>query len=71
MNQVRTPERVGISKFVDVGTHKLHVVLTDRTSEHTLVLEAGGGKYATAYQAIQATLAERTGIRVGMIPDKT
>jgi pimeloyl-ACP methyl ester carboxylesterase len=64
MSQVKTPETVQTSKFVDVGTHKLHVVLTDRASEHTIVLEAGGGKYATAYQAIQDALAERTGMRV-------
>ena len=64
MNQVRTPELAGSDKLIDVGTHKLHVVLTDSTSEYTIVLESGGGKYATAYQEIQDTLAKRTGIRV-------
>jgi pimeloyl-ACP methyl ester carboxylesterase len=55
---------VSTDQFVDVGTHKLHVVLTDTPSEYTLVLESGGGKTSTAYQEIQDTLAERTGIRV-------
>jgi pimeloyl-ACP methyl ester carboxylesterase len=69
MDQVRIPGFIGTSKFVDVGTHKLHVVLTDCTSkgstdEYTIVLEAGGGKYSTAYQEIQETLAERIGVRV-------
>ena len=64
MSQVRTSEMAGSHKFVDVGTHKLHVVLTEATSEYTIVLESGGGKYATAYQEIQDALAKRTGVRV-------
>lgn len=51
-------------KFIDIGTHKLHVVLSDTQSETTIVLEAGGGKYSDSYQEIQDDLATRTGIRV-------
>jgi pimeloyl-ACP methyl ester carboxylesterase len=57
-------EIVGSDKFVDIGTHKLHVVLSDSPSEYTIVLESGGGKHSTAYQEIQQELAKRTGIRV-------
>ena len=55
---------VGSGRFVDIGTHKLHVVLTDTASEYTIVLESGGGKYSTAYREIQEPLAQRTGFRV-------
>jgi pimeloyl-ACP methyl ester carboxylesterase len=55
---------VGYGAFVDIGTHKLHVVLTDTASEYTIVLESGGGKYSTAYREIQEPLAQRTGFRV-------
>ena len=55
---------VGSGRFVDIGTHKLHVVLTDNASEYTIVLESGGGKYSTAYREIQEPLARRTGFRV-------
>jgi pimeloyl-ACP methyl ester carboxylesterase len=41
-NKVKTPQIVGSDKFVDIGMHKLHVVLTDTASEHTIVLESGG-----------------------------
>jgi pimeloyl-ACP methyl ester carboxylesterase len=51
-------------KYVDIGTHKLHVVLSDTTSKYTIVLEAGGGKYSESYQEIQDMLATLTGIRV-------
>ena len=51
-------------KFVDIGTHKLHVILSDVQSEYTLVLEAGGGKYSESYQEIQDRLATLTGMRV-------
>jgi len=40
------------------------VVLSDVESEHTVVLESGGGKYSDAYQAVQDTLAKLTGVRV-------
>ena len=51
-------------KFVDIGTHKLRVILSDIPSKYTIVLEAGGGKYSESYQEIQDTLATLTGIRV-------
>jgi pimeloyl-ACP methyl ester carboxylesterase len=65
MNTLARSSKIATTdKFIDVGTHKLHVVLTDSPSEHTIVLEAGGGKDSTAYQEIQDALARRTGIRV-------
>lgn len=51
-------------KYVDVGTHKVHVILSELPSEHTIVLEAGGGKYSDSYQEIQDSLAAQTGTRV-------
>jgi pimeloyl-ACP methyl ester carboxylesterase len=51
-------------KFVDIGTHKLRVVLSDIPSEYTIILESGGGKYSEAYQEVQDTLAKQTGMRV-------
>lgn len=57
-------EIVKSDKFVDIGTHKLRVVLSDITSEYTIVLESGGGQYSEAYQEIQDTLAKLTGTRV-------
>jgi hypothetical protein len=53
-----------IDKFVDIGTHQLHVVLVDNASKYTIVLEAGGGKAADSYQVIQEKLANLTGMRV-------
>jgi len=47
-----------------MGTHKLRVVLTDITSDYTIILESGGGQHSEAYQEIQDTLAKLTGIRV-------
>ena len=63
-DEAQTPKIVGSDRFVDIDTHKLHVVLTDSPSEYTLILESGGGKYSTAYQEIQDRLAKLTGIRV-------
>jgi len=51
-------------KFVDIGTHKLRVVLSDIPSKYTIILESGGGKFSEAYQEIQDTLAKLTDIRV-------
>ena len=51
-------------KYVDIGTHKLRVVLSDVQSKYTIVLESGGGMYSNAYAAIQDTLATLTGMRV-------
>lgn len=53
-----------IDKFVDIGTHQLHVVLAENASKYTIVLEAGGGKTADSYQAIQDQLASLTGMQV-------
>ena len=64
MNRVTPSEAVGSGRFVDVGTHKLYVVLTDVPSEHTIVLESGGGEFSSAYQEIQDELARRTDMRV-------
>jgi len=61
--EVRDPTSV-IGKFVDIGTHRLRVVLSDLPSEYTIVLEAGGGKDADSYQAIQGKLARLSGMRV-------
>ena len=55
---------VKIDQFVDIGAHKLHVVLSDIPSEYTIVLEAGGGKYSESYQQIQDRLAALSGMRV-------
>jgi len=57
-------EIVKSDKLVDIGTHKLRVVLSDINSEHTIVLEAGGGMFSNAYQEIQDTLAILTKTRV-------
>jgi len=51
-------------KNIDIGTHQLHVILSELKSEYTIVLEAGGGKYSESYQEIQDKLATLTGIRV-------
>lgn len=55
----------GEDKLVDIGTHKLRVVLSDvEASEYTIVLEAGGGKDSESYRAIQQKLADQTTTRV-------
>ena len=63
-SEQKSSQVVKIDKVVDVGTHKLRVVLSDIESEYTIILEAGGGKYSEAYQAVQDSLAELTNIRV-------
>ena len=63
-DNIKTIQSTKTVEFVDVGTHKLHVTLNDLPSDHTIVLESGGGKFSTAYQEIQDKLAESTGIRV-------
>jgi pimeloyl-ACP methyl ester carboxylesterase len=50
--------------MVDIGTHKLRVVLTDISSDYTIILEAGGGMYSDVYKAIQDTVVSLTGMRV-------
>lgn len=63
-NRLKSPVIVKTDKLVDIGTHKLRVVLSDIPGKYTIVLEAGGGKYSDDYQKIQDTLARLTGIRV-------
>ena len=63
-NKNTLSEVVKSDKFVDIGTHKLRVVLSDVKSEYTIVLEAGGGMFSDAYQEIQDTLAKLTNTRV-------
>ena len=57
-------------KFVDIGTHKLRVVLSDIPSEYTIILEAGGGNYSDAYKEIQDTLVshDRRQSQLGRTP---
>jgi len=63
-SEQKSSQVVEIDKVVDIGTHKLRVVLSDIESEYTIILEAGGGMYSEAYQTVQDTLAELVGIRV-------
>lgn len=63
-NESKIPPIVKSDKFVDIGTHKLRVVLSEVKSEYTIVLEAGGGVFSDAYQEIQDTLAKLTNTRV-------
>jgi len=51
-------------KFVDIGTHKLRVLLSDITSEYTIILESGGGMNSDAYQEVHEPLANQTKMRV-------
>jgi len=61
----RSTKTIKMDKLVDIGTHKLHVVLADvPQARYTIILEAGGGKYSDSYQKIQDTLAMLTGCRV-------
>jgi len=63
-DEKQSSEIIKSDKFVDIGTHKLRVVLSDINSEYTIVLESGGGQYSEAYQEVQDTLAKLTGTRV-------
>jgi pimeloyl-ACP methyl ester carboxylesterase len=60
----QAPGFVRSDTLVDIGTHKLRVVISEIESEYTVVLEAGGGRDSEAYKAIQDSLAIRTGARV-------
>ena len=51
-------------KMVDIGTHKLRVVLSDIPSDYTIIMEAGGGMHSDVYKGIQDTLVRLTGMRV-------
>jgi DHA1 family multidrug resistance protein-like MFS transporter len=57
-------EMIKRHRSVDIGTHKLHMVVSDLPSQLTIVLEAGGGKCSGSYQEIQDQLARQSGIRV-------
>jgi pimeloyl-ACP methyl ester carboxylesterase len=66
-SETETPTPMSIAqleKYIDIGTHMLHVIFSDIHSEYTIVLEAGGGKDSKSYQEIQDDLATLTGIRV-------
>jgi pimeloyl-ACP methyl ester carboxylesterase len=60
----QAPGFVRTDTLVDIGTHKLRVVISAIESEYTVVLEAGGGMDSESYRAIQDSLAIRTGTRV-------
>lgn len=62
--QKRSPDIYKSDTMVDIGTHKLRVVLSDIPSDYTIILEAGGGMHSDAYKGIQDTLAHLTGMRV-------
>jgi len=47
MNPVATSDIAASGRFVHVGTHKLYIVLSGCRSDHTIVLESGGGKDST------------------------
>jgi pimeloyl-ACP methyl ester carboxylesterase len=51
-------------KYVDVGTHKIRMVISDLPSDYTIVLESGGGRFSDVYDCIQDTLAKLTDYRV-------
>jgi pimeloyl-ACP methyl ester carboxylesterase len=57
-------EIVKSDHYIDIGTHKLRIILSDIPSKYTIVLEAGGGKDSESYQEIQDPLATLTRIRV-------
>lgn len=60
----KSSEIVKSDKFVDVGTHKLRVILSDISSKYTIILESGGGQYSEVYKEMQDTLAKLTGITI-------
>lgn len=49
---------------INVGTHRIRLVISDLLSDYTIVLESGGGRYSDVYEGIQDTLAKLTGYRV-------
>jgi pimeloyl-ACP methyl ester carboxylesterase len=55
---------VKCEKYVNVGTHKIRLVMADLSSDYTIVLEAGGGRFSDVYDGIRDTLARATGYRV-------
>ena len=53
-----------VEKMVDIGTHKLNLVVTEIPSKFTVVLEAGGGECSVSYQPIQEKLAFQIQARI-------
>ena len=53
-----------LEKKIDIGTHKLNVVITEIPSKFTVVLEAGGGEFSESYQDIQEILASKIQTRI-------
>jgi len=51
-------------KLIDIGTHKLQVVISEIPSKATIILEAGGGDSSAYYHDLQDTLASRAHMRV-------
>jgi pimeloyl-ACP methyl ester carboxylesterase len=60
----QSPSLVRSDVLVDIGTHKIRVVVSEIESEYTVILEAGGGNDSDSYQKIQDSLAMLTGTRV-------
>lgn len=53
-----------LEKMIDIGTHKLNIVVTEIPSKFTVVLEAGGGEFSESYQHIQEILASKIQTRI-------
>lgn len=64
MSEKKTSQPVKLDRLIDIGTHRLRVVLSNAPSEYTIVLEAGGGKDSESYREIQDRLATLSGVRV-------
>lgn len=64
INKKNSEGFVRIEKYVDVGTHKVRMLISDMPSDYTIILEAGGGRFSDVYESIQDTLMKLTGYRV-------
>jgi pimeloyl-ACP methyl ester carboxylesterase len=51
-------------KYVNVGSHKIMMVISDQPTDYTIILESGGGRFSDVYDCIQDSLAKLTGYRV-------
>lgn len=51
-------------QMVDVDGYQLHFVVNAKHSDHTVVLEAGGGADSRSWQAVQTKMANTTGFNV-------
>jgi pimeloyl-ACP methyl ester carboxylesterase len=63
-NQKNVTGFVRHEEYINVGTHKIRVIISDLPSDYTIILESGGGRFSDAYEVIQDTLARLTGLRV-------